>query len=204
MKELAPAVCMWSEYYLEAEALLDKIKLVGDKDPSYSPWRRSMVYGMSNTNKTRGILESEKRTSVEMNFAPFIGKNAKRLDDPDALALKDHLLDLHNQVEILLQNYKSAFRLILKKSEMWNCLKYENKTEFQLHSDANSQNMRQLTLLVYLNDDYVGGELEIPLFKVKVKPPAGSIILMPSSFPYSHTALPVEEGTKYVIVNWYS
>lgn len=195
---------MWNEYYSEAEALLDKIKLVGDKDPSYSPWRRSVVYGMADTNKTRGTIESEKRTSVEMNFEPFIGKNAKRLDDPDALALRDHLVELNQQVNALLQNYKSAFRLNLKKSEMMSCLKYTNKTEFQLHADADSLNMRQVTLLIYLNDDYTGGELEIPLFKVKVKPPAGSIILMPSSFPYSHTALPVEEGTKYVIVTWHS
>jgi len=56
----------------------------------------------------------------------------------------------------------------------------------------------------FLNGDFTGGELEFPYFDVKITPSAGTLVLFPSNFPYGHIAHPVEDGTKYSLVTWYS
>ena len=58
----------------------------------------------------------------------------------------------------------------------------------------------QVSVLLYLNDDYEGGE-----FKVADKliyPEAGSGIIFPSNFMYPHEAEVVTKGTRWSIVAW--
>ena len=204
MEQIAPGVCVWEDLYPEVGALLDKIKIVGAMDPSLMPWKRSLVYGPKEGAKLTGHnVVSAKRTSVEMDFGDILTDWHKYADDPHATSLRDHLLDLIETYEVQVHNYRSAFSLKLQRNQGLRCLKYVNETEYGMHADASSTNMRLLSLLFYLNDDYIGGELEIPAFDVKIKPTAGTLVLMPSCFPYSHRAHPVEEGEKYVLVTWF-
>lgn len=55
-----------------------------------------------------------------------------------------------------------------------------------------------ISVVLYLNDDYVGGELFFNKQNVKIKPEAGSIVIFPSVEPYYHESLPVESGIKYM------
>mgnify|MGYP001230048512 CR=1 FL=1 len=200
MEQIAPGVCVWEGFYPEAGALLDKIKIVGDMDPSLMPWKRSLVYGPKEGSKN---VVSDRRTSVEMDFGDILTHWHKYANDPHAISLRDHLLDLIGTYEVQVHNYRSAFDLKLKRNQGLRCLKYVNETEYGMHADASSTNMRLLSLLFYLNDDFIGGELEIPAFDVKIKPTPGTLVLMPSCFPYSHRAHSVEEGEKYVLVTWF-
>ena len=52
----------------------------------------------------------------------------------------------------------------------------------------------------YLNDDYEGGELHFDKLGLTIKPKAGDLYLFPSSYVYSHAAMPVTSGTKYSVV----
>jgi predicted 2-oxoglutarate/Fe(II)-dependent dioxygenase YbiX len=61
---------------------------------------------------------------------------------------------------------------------------------------------RAISALVYLNNDYTGGEIEFPNHNVKIKPLPGMMNLFPSNFAYLHQAHPVIEGTKYALVTW--
>jgi predicted 2-oxoglutarate/Fe(II)-dependent dioxygenase YbiX len=55
-----------------------------------------------------------------------------------------------------------------------------------------------MSAVLYLNDDYEGGELHFPEQKVKIKPEAGSIIVFPSVEPFFHESLPIIRGEKYM------
>lgn len=55
-----------------------------------------------------------------------------------------------------------------------------------------------MSAVVYLNDDYEGGELNFPEQNVTIKPKAGSIIVFPSTAPFYHQSLPVISGVKYI------
>ncbi len=86
--------------------------------------------------------------------------------------------------------------------EGYQMLKYSGGQEYVAHYDGGTDTARCLTAICYLNDDYVGGELEFPNFKIKIKPEPGMLIVFPSNYAYSHIAHPVTEGTKYAIVTW--
>ena len=59
--------------------------------------------------------------------------------------------------------------------------------------------------ILYLNDDYVGGEITFPHVGngITVKPEAGSAIFFPSNFVFTHRISEVSSGTRYALPNWY-
>lgn len=86
--------------------------------------------------------------------------------------------------------------------EGFNVLKYQTGQEYQAHSDGGTLSGRAFSPIVYLNDEYTGGEIEFVNFNVKIKPKPGMLIIFPSNYPYAHIAHPVQTGTKYAIVTW--
>ena len=115
--------------------------------------------------------------------------------------------DVHNQMYTTLMATTPAY---FKKHnldammyyENYHMLKYGVDTEYKQHYDDGPSMSRVVSAITYLNDDYEGGELEFPNFKIKIKPKAGMLLLFPSSYAYAHKAHPVTSGTKYAIVTW--
>ena len=62
---------------------------------------------------------------------------------------------------------------------------------------------RLLTAILYLNDDFEGGELALPQQGLVYKPRAGSLIVFPSDFCFPHASHPLTRGTKYSLVTWF-
>ncbi len=61
---------------------------------------------------------------------------------------------------------------------------------------------RDVSLLLYLNDEFEGGELNFRQFNYTYRPRAGDLVFFPSDGRYAHQALPVKSGTRLVIVSW--
>jgi hypothetical protein len=68
------------------------------------------------------------------------------------------------------------------------------------HSHGQQWGYPQVTVLLFLNDDYKGGEIVISGRKFETK--AGSAIVFPSNFMFPHEVLKVTEGTRYSITCW--
>lgn len=80
--------------------------------------------------------------------------------------------------------------------------KYDEGAFMGSHVDFNEDNYYlAYTIVVYLNDDYEGGELYFNDLDIIIKPEAGSIIMYPSSAPYSHQSLKVLKGRKMLITH---
>lgn len=68
---------------------------------------------------------------------------------------------------------------------------------------------RSLTGLIYLNDDFEGGEIQFNYIldeegkPFKYKPKAGEIIYFPPHEAYTHEVLPVTKGTRYCASRWW-
>lgn len=62
---------------------------------------------------------------------------------------------------------------------------------------------RSLVWMVYLNDDYEGGETEFLYQKKRINPKRGRLIIWPSGFTHTHRGGLVLKGTKYVITGWF-
>jgi len=63
---------------------------------------------------------------------------------------------------------------------------------------------RDLSLLIYLESDFDGGELHFSRLNYHLKPKAGMLVWFPSDLRYEHAAKPVTRGTRYAIVSWAS
>lgn len=61
---------------------------------------------------------------------------------------------------------------------------------------------RDMSLLLYLNDDFAGGELGFLKFKYSHRPRAGDLVFFPSDHRYVHQAEPVIKGLRWVVVSW--
>jgi predicted 2-oxoglutarate/Fe(II)-dependent dioxygenase YbiX len=120
----------------------------------------------------------------------------------------DVLNNVNNKfIDILsksLTNYKSMFQIEqpLFYTEDNNLLQYTETQKFNSHYDGDSSSKRMISPILYLNDDYIGGEIEFVNFGIKIKPKPGSLIVFPSNYAYRHIAHPVTSGTKYAIVTW--
>ena len=61
---------------------------------------------------------------------------------------------------------------------------------------------RDLSMVLYLNDDYEGGDFIFPDLKVRVRPEPGMLVCFPSNHHYRHGVEPVTKGQRYSIVCW--
>lgn len=98
--------------------------------------------------------------------------------------------------------YPFAGKNIKGKEDQMNILKYEKAGFLPEHSDHGISS-RTLSVVMYLNDDYVGGEISFPQVGVTIKPEAGSVIFFPSNFVFTHQISEVKEGIRYALPNWY-
>ena len=110
---------------------------------------------------------------------------------------------LFKAMENGLRMYIDEYRTVtLSRDEGLSLLRYEVGEEYKEHNDSGSGNLRTLSAILYLNDNYVGGELEFTNIGRIVPPVAGQMIIFPSNFCYPHRALPITSGTKYAVVTW--
>lgn len=98
-----------------------------------------------------------------------------------------------------------------EQAEPMLVLRYHQGQQYRPHLDAlpGLENQRVATALVYLNDDYFGGETEFTRLGLKVKGRKGDVLVFHntqadgSPDPLSeHAGLPVLHGIKYVGSRW--
>jgi hypothetical protein len=71
------------------------------------------------------------------------------------------------------------------------------------HYDAIQSNSLSHALVLYLNDDYIGGELYFNKFNLEIKPPVKSLIKFPSTEDYKHGIRVVGDGpTRFVLTSF--
>jgi hypothetical protein len=73
-------------------------------------------------------------------------------------------------------------------------------TELKVHHDQGYDLTLQRAVIIYLNDDYEGGELYFTQHDLRVKPKAGTLVSFPGTDKYLHGVANVLPGeTRYVI-----
>ena len=98
--------------------------------------------------------------------------------------------------------YPFAEKNIKSREHTMHLLKYDESGHLPAHQDQGVSS-RVLSVLLYLNDDYEGGEIEFRHSGIKFKPKAGSVLFFPSNFLYVHEVYPVTKGPRYALPNWY-
>ena len=98
------------------------------------------------------------------------------------------------------KHYENIWNIGIAYKEAFNFVKYFPGEYFKVHTDHGPFYTCTLSAVIYLNDDYEGGELDFTRHDITLKPDAGDIVLFPSNFVYEHSSLNVTSGTKYAVV----
>jgi hypothetical protein len=115
------------------------------------------------------------------------------------------LYSMHNEifrsVRECVDDYGRYWGVGISSYEAFNFVKYEGAgTHFKIHADHGPTYVSTTSIVVYLNDDYEGGELWFPRFDLTIKPKAGDIVVFPSTYIYEHASQDMISGTKYSVV----
>lgn len=133
--------------------------------------------------------------------------NPVRTSDAVAFPLAGETPAIH----ALCRRLAEASETHVKQGEPLQVLRYRPGQEYRPHFDAigSADNQRVLTFLVYLNDDYEGGETEFIATGLKVRGQKGDGLLFRNADlsgapdPNSqHAGLPVTAGEKYLASRW--
>lgn len=137
--------------------------------------------------------------------------NVNWIYDPDS----DPII---SKYETLIENIINIPR---KYFELPHIVKYNPNGQYKNHHDFFHKNtdyysncmkeggQRTKTIILYLNDDFTGGETNFPEKNITVKPETGAICIWNNidennnpDHDSIHAGLPVISGTKYIMVIW--
>ena len=142
-------------------------------------------------------VDTDARNAKDFKF------NSKGLGprDEENAALYDMHSEIFNIVRPCVDDYGRYWGVGIRAYEAFNFVKYEGAgTHFKIHADHGPTYVTTVSIVAYLNDDYVGGEIWFPRFNLSIKPEPGDIIVFPSTYVYEHASQDMISGTKYSVV----
>jgi hypothetical protein len=116
------------------------------------------------------------------------------------------LYDVHEgvfqAVRQCVDDYGQYWGVGIASYEAFNFVKYDGPgTHFKVHADHGPTYVCTISVVVYLNDDYEGGEIWFPrMNSLSIKPKAGDIVVFPSTYIYEHASQDMISGVKYSVV----
>lgn len=75
--------------------------------------------------------------------------------------------------------------------------------EDHIDDEAYERNHYHISSLIYLNDDYEGGDLYFPKQGLTLKPKTGDFIAFPGNKNYPHGVSEIFSGERYTAPSWY-
>jgi hypothetical protein len=149
------------------------------------------------TGETSWIVDKDIRDTQIIEFGPLFPKIEELFKN-----IVKHIINPFYGIEVW-------------DSEVPQFLRYDVGGHYKPHIDGRSiwvapngdkiwrkSTDRDLSLILYLNDDFEGGEFAFPDLHIQVKPKPGLLVCFPSDQNYLHSVLPVTQGTRYSIVTW--
>jgi hypothetical protein len=111
---------------------------------------------------------------------------------------------LETGIKPMLNEYRKIYSVKELSSVNWQLVRYEKGNMFHKHFDDCAEFPRVLSVSMFLNDDYSGGDLVFEHFDLRIVPKAGKVVFFGSSYPYMHSVSPITRGIRYAAVKWYN
>lgn len=94
---------------------------------------------------------------------------------------------------------------IRAKEPHLSVVKWTEGTYLKLHvDDLGYVTDNHLPVLIYLNNDYEGGEIKFEMHNLSIKPNVGDFIVFPGNLHYPHEVTKVLSGTRYTLPIWFT
>lgn len=142
-----------------------------------------------------------------------VDKEVRDVHCADTSEILDELKDLlDNIVENIINPF---YDFKVKDSEVPQLLHYKKGGHYKPHIDSEAPWKapngdilwkkcmdRDLSTILFLNDDFEGGDLVFPDLRIVIRPEPGLLLCFPSSAWYRHGVEPVISGDRYTMVTW--
>ena len=191
---MAPGICVYSEIMSNPKSLIQDIESYSEN--GLLAWSQAYVIsdkpGKVDTN-TRDTL------SIGIHYNP--DKKIDNLSSKQAATttIGKIFFEAFDDIE---KDYQLFYKFQAPDHDPYSILKYGVGQKFINHVDDHKDYPRRVSLVYYLNDDYVGGEINFPRFGISYKPKANEALLFPSTYVYNHSVSEVKDGTRYAVVSW--
>ncbi len=194
----------------------------GSKDPNRAPpYGVNVVHNFISSEQcddwVRRAETKERETLKVVDVEKSSRTNIVSKLDPNRVTESVVLGDLEDEM-----NLKIALALQTKIEPHYPCkiawyesailLRYTAGGHYKKHADSDNYNVehkvqvktldRDVSLLLYLNDDYEGGGIKFSKFNYRYQPRKGDLVFFPSDFRYMHEAEKVISGVRYAAVSW--
>lgn len=196
-EEIAPGIVLYSNVISDSQELHNDIEEgiisarlewadAGVKEGQYS----DQVVNLNTRNtKTIGI--------------PYLGQ----VVDLDNVNMQDLFFKNLNNLffenfDLIEKDYMSSYGIFSEWHDSYGILKYGEGQQFTNHIDDHPSFHRRVSTVYYLNDNYIGGEINFPRFNISLKPKANQMLMFPSTYVYNHSVSPVIQGERYAVVSW--
>ena len=73
-----------------------------------------------------------------------------------------------------------------------------------MHEHFDSTKPNDIATIVYLNDDYAGGDIYFPEYDISIKPEAGDLVSFPDTPNFVHGVRPITSGIRYTAPRWFT
>ena len=169
--------------------------------------RKLADYADSQTFTKLNVVDHEKSDKKRVVTAPSDGRVT---DHVEIDGMAGEILSIMN--DVYCNRLSPFYNVNFEWYERPQILRYPPGGKYNQHADADHwlpdkkkwvrTQDRDYSVLLYLNEEYEGGELEFNNYKYKFKPKTGMLVGFPSGHQYLHAAHPTTSGIRYVIVSW--
>ena len=106
----------------------------------------------------------------------------------------------NSEVEKYAEYYKNAF--VVSFNEKTHIAKFVEGRGMHEHFDASRP--KDIATLVYLNDEYQGGDIYFPKYEMSFKPEPGDLLCFPDNPDFVHGVKPIIKGTRFTLPRWFT
>lgn len=113
--------------------------------------------------------------------------------------------EMQNYIFPFLYDYIEKYGLSVKRVKNFKICEQIKSSDFHNDLDKYAAQKHFYTIIVALNDDYVGGEIQFKnrIGNETIKLSAGDVLIYPANNNYAHRELEVTSGTKYTAIAYF-
>ncbi len=166
----------------------------------------------------RGLFSAAECKYLMLLGTPWL-ERARVIDEATGAGVIDSIRDADTSSfpplaeDLVVQQINACIATASGTDKAWGepltILRYQSGQQYRPHHDAGAQAARHWTALIWLNDDYEGGETDFPDVGLRVKGGVGDLLLFhnvtadgASDPRMMHAGLPVTSGVKWMASRW--
>lgn len=139
-----------------------------------------------------------------------------KVDGKDASMVKSHSYDkrkifnhdLYPNIlllgSIVRNKIEELYSIKVKQTSIPNITQWSESNKMSAHVDDLGNEEYHIASIIYLNDNYAGGEISFITHDLSIKPRIGDLLIFPGNLHYCHEVQEVLEGSRFTIPIWYS